>query len=268
MGNIKNMMIEIINTCDRECNICEASIGLREVKHLSTSLVKEMIDFLIKKGVESISFTGGEPLLRFKDLIEMLTYCKLNSISTRLYSNGISLDQNKISELEKYLDDYIISFDSNDKKINSIIRGDAKYKIVLRNIEALSKSSINLYVISVCTAVNYDEINNLVPLIEKYNIIGWMIQQFIPLGIGLKNKELFELSLNKFNKKINEIKLICKFPILSYPYKSGESKRVFINCEGNFIDYYNSIKIGYVFDTAIHQKIFNSHTYRNIKRTI
>lgn len=61
------------------CNACCPQCGMRVTEgfkrsSLSLDTIKRFIDAAAEKGFQSISFTGGEPLLFLNDLIEMIRY--------------------------------------------------------------------------------------------------------------------------------------------------------------------------------------------------
>lgn len=268
MMGLKNIMIEITNECNRKCPICEASIGIRPIKHLPQKAAIDIIKLLSDNAIESISFTGGEPLSRWNELIELLELCKKRNLATRLYTNGILLNENRINTLAKLLNDIVVSFDSNNHEINLEIRNDLLFDKVRNNIISLSHSSINVYVISVCSSININDLSNNVDFLNNINIKGWMIQQFIPNGIGKLHKSIFEVSANTFENKIGELRNVSKIPILSYAYNAIDTKRVFINCEGIFIDYKSNTSLGSALNESTINKILNSKIYKNKKRTI
>ena len=202
MTHLKNMMIEITNVCNQSCPICEASIGRREKTIMPIELGLNIIKGLIDEGVTSISFTGGEPTLCWDNLIKFLKFCKEQNILTRLYTNGITLNKKKIIILENCLDDIVMSFDSLNPYITKKLRGTDKYlSKSLKNIRLLSESNIRLFIISVCSNINYKNLLDLADELENYNIDGWWIQQFIPKGIGEENSKIFSISDINWLKK-------------------------------------------------------------------
>ncbi|MDR0305899.1 MAG: radical SAM protein [Chitinispirillales bacterium] len=265
---IENIMIEITNDCNRKCPICEANITKRPIKHLSEQNLYDIISILTVHGVKSISFTGGEPLLRWEQLTNVLKFCQEKSIETRLYTNGILLTYERILTLSKILNDIVVSYDSHDRAINLQIRNDLFFNNVKENIRTLSKTEINVFVISLCSAININDIFKNVNFINTTNVKGWMVQQFIPNGLGELYKSQFEISKKEFEDKILELKSIIKVPVLSYAYSNEDTKRVFINCEGNFIDYRTNENLGSAMHESTIKKIISSNLYHNKKRKI
>ena len=265
---IENILIEITNECNRKCPICEANITKRAIKHLSEQDLCDIICTLEAQGIRSISFTGGEPLLRWEQLVNLLKFCQEKSIETRLYTNGILLTYDRISTLSKILNDIVISFDSQNCEINLQIRNDLLFEKIKENIVSLSKTEINVFVISVCSAININDISENVDFINNTNIKAWMIQQFIPSGLGELCKSKYEISKIEFENKILELKSMINIPVLSYAYSNADTKRVFISCDGNFVDYRTNENLGSAMDESTIKRIINSNQYYNKKRKV
>ncbi|GHT63346.1 hypothetical protein FACS189451_09900 [Bacteroidia bacterium] len=212
--------------------------------------------------------TGGEPLLRWEQLINLLKFCREKGIETRLYTNGILLTYDRILALSKILNDIVISYDSHNSAINLQIRNDLLFNKVKENIILLSKTEINVFVISVCSAVNINDLSRNIDFINHTNLKGWMIQQFIPNGLGELCKSQYEISKRVFEDKILELKSIVKIPVLSYAYSNADTKRVFVNCDGNFIDYRTNEILGSAMHEFTIKKIISSNLYNNKKRKI
>lgn len=64
--------------------------------------VKQMIDAAVEKGVESISFTGGETFLYFDELIELMHHAGQAGIEyIRTGTNGFSFMNSHKADYEK-----------------------------------------------------------------------------------------------------------------------------------------------------------------------
>lgn len=269
MSGLKNMMIEITNKCNQSCPICEASVFKRKKISMDMEFGIRIIDSLINDGVETLSFTGGEPTLCWETLVSMLEYCKSRNVPTRLYTNGIALNREKIAVLESRLDDIVVSLDSMNPETVKLLRG-TRHNLpkCIENIKILTRSVIRVIVISVCSLVNYQDLIEFASELENYNIAGWWIQQFIPKGIGKQNVKMFKISDVLFNASIEELRKRSSKKIRSFPVESIETKRVFVNCEGIIVDYKTGRIIGSVLDEQVRHKVLNSRVYMNIKREI
>jgi molybdenum cofactor biosynthesis enzyme MoaA len=68
-------VVQITDRCNARCPQC----GMRVTESfarstLATDAIKRMIDAAACRGVQAISFTGGEPLLDLPRLVELIRY--------------------------------------------------------------------------------------------------------------------------------------------------------------------------------------------------
>ena len=90
-GNIpRQAVIQFTEVCNASCAQC----GMRRENRFTRSTlevdqVKRLIDAMVERGVEAISFTGGEPLLYLKEIIECTRYARAKGIRyVRTGTNG------------------------------------------------------------------------------------------------------------------------------------------------------------------------------------
>ena len=112
--------------CNQRCSYCELPERGIADKELQTEGFKKIIDQLIKLEASSISFTGGEPLIR-KDVPELIRYIKKSGTSTNLTTNGMLITP-ELSEviIDAGLDSIGISLDSANRKYVNKARGTSK----------------------------------------------------------------------------------------------------------------------------------------------
>lgn len=116
-----------------------------ERKMLSTEYIKKIIDKAAENNFQAISFTGGEPMLHYKELIELLKYSTEKNIKyIRTGTNGfifMESDSPKfIDKVKKIAEDisntnlrnFWISVDSADIEVHENMRG---LKGVIKGIE-------------------------------------------------------------------------------------------------------------------------------------
>ncbi len=132
------LIVQITDRCNATCPHC----GMRVTSHFSRSdlpldTVKRIIDAAAENGVEALSFTGGEPLLRLDDLCEMIRHAGAAGIPfIRTGTNGFFLRHNGDNErftrrvttvVEKLaatpLRNFWISLDSSVPEVHEEMRG-------------------------------------------------------------------------------------------------------------------------------------------------
>lgn len=140
MINKPSLVINITDSCTFHCvycppygeNLCPSKL------EYDVNAVKTLIDVAAEEGVKLIRFTGGEPLLEFDRLYELLSYTKGRFNRTVLNTNGFLLEEH-LCELEAFKDFLTIkvSLDTLDKQEFLQITGVDGYECVER---ALKKS--------------------------------------------------------------------------------------------------------------------------------
>ena len=160
--------------CNQACSYCELPERGRAKDELSTEEIKKVIDQLADLDVSSISFTGGEPLLR-KDVPELIRHIKKYGISTNLTTNGM-LVTTKLAETlaEAGLDSLGVSLDSADRDYVNSARGTPKaFDAAVNAIKAMAETKKrlrsdkpNVTVSAVLTSGNSDNIEGLVSLVK------------------------------------------------------------------------------------------------------
>ena len=88
------VIIQITERCNAACTQCGMNINNGGVRvDLSLDRTRSIIDSAAAKGFQVISFTGGEPLLRLTDLVEMINHAGAAGIKyIRTGTNGFFFD--------------------------------------------------------------------------------------------------------------------------------------------------------------------------------
>ena len=261
------MMIEITTKCNRNCPICEANIPERANRSMKEAFGIRLINALLNDGVENFSFTGGEPTMAWNTLTSMLRHCTEKGVPTRLYSNAITLNDDRIHWLEKHLKDIVVSFDSMNPEVVEILRGSSTdLSKVKNNIVALCKSKLRVFAISVCSTVNLEDLHELPNQLEDWGVDGWWIQQYISEGLGAAQSANYAIDAGKFQETIRTLESLYPGPIRSFPSTGEYRRRVFVNCDGNFINYLDGSVVGSVLDKTVRNKVLKSGDYMNARR--
>jgi len=205
--------IQITRKCNNYCAICS---NPPLDKELSFKEIKNQINSYLKKGINTIILTGGEPTLS-PLLIPSIQYCKKIKIDIRIITNGRRLkDKRLCKELRKSgLSKLNISFNSHINSIfEKITRTNGSYEETLEGIKNsllyIGVPSINL----VITSLNYTTLPETVQFVDKnYSQINHFSINFIdPTGRALKHKSVVpsyseaELGINKLLTTLSSLK--------------------------------------------------------------
>lgn len=152
---ISAIILMVVQECNLRCVYCYGNGGEYTNKGImSEKTAFDSVDFLINNSDDEelfITFFGGEPLLNFKLIKEVVEYCKKREIDTRkkfrysITTNGTLINK----EIEEFLKDnkFIIqiSIDGEKEKHNANrydINGIGSYETVIKKTENLRKDSL------------------------------------------------------------------------------------------------------------------------------
>lgn len=172
----QDIAIEVNKSCNLKCEFCPKG-NKHESTFLSYAKIKKILDEASALKIKYIRFTGGEPLLR-TDILRILKYAKSKDFYVFLNTNATLLNESLIKELEKYVDNILISLcgysNYTEKMINA---GGAFLKNKLNSILKLVKSRIPYF--RVGTVISKLLINNF----KEYSALI--------TALGIKNWELY-----------------------------------------------------------------------------
>ena len=170
------------NQCNLNCNHCSVDSGKKLSDEISTEKWMQIINQLNDITVQSIVFSGGEPLLKenFKEIIKKTDkFCPSISIET----NGTLLHHyfDVFSNIEN-LKNIAISLDGLTSNTYAKLRNSDDITTVLNNISfAIKKLKCNIEVITVLTKYNVDEIPDIYDFTSK---IGVELRILSHIGCG------------------------------------------------------------------------------------
>lgn len=149
--NKPSLVINITDSCNFHCVYCPPygeNLCRSNLKY-DVNAVKTLIDAAAEEDVRLIRFTGGEPLLEFDRLYELLSYTKGRFKRTVLNTNGFLLLKH-LSELEEFKNFLTIkvSLDTFDKQEFQQIVGVDGYECV---VEAIKKSVDSGFMVEINT---------------------------------------------------------------------------------------------------------------------
>ncbi|MBS4069267.1 MAG: radical SAM protein [Sulfurimonas sp.] len=131
------LIIQYSDACNATCPQCELRVTSRFARsRIDMDDARRMIDAAARQGVQSLSFTGGEPLLYRKELIELIRHAEKAGIPfIRTGTNGSLFiqgnDRNWESRVTRLAEDlastslytFWISIDSSDPQVHESMRG-------------------------------------------------------------------------------------------------------------------------------------------------
>jgi radical SAM protein with 4Fe4S-binding SPASM domain len=237
MGNPFYFQWHITDVCNLRCKHCyQNSFSIKtELDWYGLKTVcNNIIDALRtwnKKAL--ITLTGGEPFMK-RELNQLLNY--LNSTEEvkelNIISNITLLNYKIINELKKYkkLKKIKFSLEGVTRESNDTVRGEGSFRKIIENLRLLQNNSkFEIILMFTLLKSNLDEIPKVFSFCKEYNLDGFILERFIPLGQGklIRNevlskedwKSLVELLIDfcQVPQHIDEIKNFKAFWIKFHP---------------------------------------------------
>jgi MoaA/NifB/PqqE/SkfB family radical SAM enzyme len=219
--------------CKHCCNNCDQNAYDDE---LTTSKIFEVIDDMVLNDVESIYFSGGEPLLR-KDMIDILKYTDKKGIKKiNLATNGSLINENITKELSKIkINSILISLDGQDEKTHTDFRNiQSSFKDAINAAKMLSNNGVKVKFGCVIWKDNYKHLEEILKIGIECKVDTVFYNWLLKSGRGLENKEIF-IDNNEYlttAKKIFELKEKYKGIINVGFHRFREIKDDFPSCQG------------------------------------
>lgn len=218
--------INTIHACNMMCRYCFANGGNHGKKGSATpKTIEKIYSFIIQNASKNelkITIVGGEPFLDFSNFKKVVEYAnKISDLNKKQFkfsaiSNGIELDEERISFLKKNKVNLVISLDSGEKDINDYLRpmrqGTSSYLKVMENMEffkSLGRMNINVTVTPY--NLNISEIARF--MFDKLNA------KSIHFGEVISNDPGMEFTNNDIEKLMEEYNVLADIIIEKYNEK-------------------------------------------------
>lgn len=172
----------LTNKCNQKCSFCY----FKEYSGnniLTCHEWKTVVDELIDRGLCTLGFLGGEPLLEWETCLELLEYSNgrvHQTITTNGTANGgISKEQAKL--LSKYTNLEInISIESYRDNIHNYLVGVNVHKNVMQSVINLVEAGVNVIIKTVALKANENEILDLAKWAKKVGVRGFYLVDYMP----------------------------------------------------------------------------------------
>jgi len=225
--SIKTIGIGLTNRCNLNCEHCYSrkmagrTFTLDDVRKVLTVFPK----------LESVNFGTGESIFnnQFEEIVDLFHSKKIKMAIT---SNGLSINKMKEDTLSKF-EDIDISIDFPKADLHDKWRGrEGLFADATKAIKRCKKFKINVSIVAVLMANNFDYFPGFKKLLDKYDV-NLRINLYKPV-----NKDQFTPSYSQFWTTIKAISenfeiVSCSEPILSLVWnemsngsKCGNSLRI------------------------------------------
>lgn len=172
----------LTNACNLCCEHCFMKSGAKLKEELPPTEWLRILREFRKSGGESVTFSGGEPLMN-KDFPEIVKYANEIGLNVTILSNGILWSQDMIKSLSPYITEIQISIDGVDEDSNSIVRGKGHFDKVTDTVVTFANKGVRTSVATTFTLQNLQDNTG-----ERYK------QMVVDIKSRCENPVFFKLS--------------------------------------------------------------------------
>jgi MoaA/NifB/PqqE/SkfB family radical SAM enzyme len=228
-SNLQTIIFAITNICPLNCIHCYEADNISDGNRLSLRDLKIVMEKILKNGIKHIQFSGGEPLSRFDDMIELMKFSG-PSIDYWINTSGFGLTREKACIMKANgMIGAIISLDDWDEtRHNAFRQNNRSYYWVMEAVRNCNEAGI-IVCLSVCAVREFVTEENLSRfyLLAKEMGVGF-IRILEPRKEGrFSGKDVLldtgqTSIINRFMLDHNSDHAYTDYPIIQYP---GHSQR-------------------------------------------
>ena len=152
-----SVFVYLTYACNLRCSHCYMYRAVNREVPLTVEEYRHLFDVFAAKGVKSITFSGGEPLLH-PDFEEIVRMAKAYDFSVTVLSNGTQWTGSRIAFAKENIDEVQISVDGVDDDSCSLVRGPDVFCKAVETAVALSNAGVLTSVATTPVSETADEI--------------------------------------------------------------------------------------------------------------
>lgn len=220
---VKALCLHIAHDCNLKCKYCFAEEGEYHGKRslMSAEVGKAALDFVVKNSASrknlEIDFFGGEPLMNFDVVKEIVVYGKeLEKTNDKKFrftitTNGMLLDEEKQKFINENMHNVVLSLDGR-KEINDAMRpragGQGSYDVIVPKYQSLaeSRNQQNYYVRGTFTRNNLDFCEDVLHIadlgFEQISVEPVVAEDSMPYAIREEDLPALYLEYEKLAKEL------------------------------------------------------------------
>jgi MoaA/NifB/PqqE/SkfB family radical SAM enzyme len=150
---MRTLQIHPTRLCNLRCVHCYSSSGPEERGELGAPLLKRAIRDAATLGYNSVTVSGGEPLL-YRGLRAVCEEAHNRGLAVTLVTNGTGLTRRRLDRLAGLVDTIAIGIDGVPERHNRIRRAPGAFETMERRLELLKHSAIQFGFVFTLTREN------------------------------------------------------------------------------------------------------------------
>lgn len=181
---------EITSRCNLRCLHCVVAGGEKLKNEMSTTRCLQLAKEMAEYGVGGIAFSGGEPFLH-PDFTTIVEHAKQLGLNIQVATNGTLITKERADWLNEMDAEVQVSLDGSSSKIHDHLRpGHKAFDYTINGIKNLVKAGHKITIGTVLSAINYDDIMNIISLGETLGVSVFRLIPFVPKGRGAEYNQL------------------------------------------------------------------------------
>ena len=214
----------VTNRCNFACQHCYSRTDPSE--ELDAPALYAGIEKIVKAGVLSINFGGGEPLLR-ADLLEIASFSSRRGLRVSMNSNGYRIDRETAGKLKAAGFSKVgISIDSHLPAVHDGFRGiPGSHQKAVAALAFLKEAGIKTSISTVICKINHTAVPELIAFARQNGVQQLNFHNFKCSGLGYSNKDALDLSAAEWKtfyiqamqakKEVKDLDLSLDDPIIA-----------------------------------------------------
>lgn len=160
-SNLQTIIFAITNICPLNCIHCYESENIADKNRLSLGDLKLVMEKIRKNGIKHIQFSGGEPLSRFNDMIELMRFSgSSNDYWINTSGFGLTREKARIMKANGMIGAIISLDDWDETRHNTFRQNSRSFYWVMEAVRNCNEAGI-IACLSVCPVKEFVSEENL-----------------------------------------------------------------------------------------------------------